>query len=200
MNCRGDEYIDAKRSRPSIGKPVMGHARKERVVLFGTDQRITSGPAAKRPHSKAEYMTAPERFADSQIPLAPRAPSIHDPYETFRRPPFKRHLRGRWMRPDTSRSARLPISDYCAATALEDWKAENLKLLSFGSSGRASKRRAAVIARGEPCREIFPLSSAAASPAYPSHTLVKAARSAAMTTSTGLAGALRQTSISSRLN
>jgi hypothetical protein len=35
--------------------------------------------AARRPHSKAEYMTAPERFADSQIPLAPRAPSIHDP-------------------------------------------------------------------------------------------------------------------------
>jgi hypothetical protein len=65
MNCRGDEDIDAKRSRPSIGKPVMGHARKERVVLFGTDQRITSGPAAKRPHSKAEYMTAPEPFADS---------------------------------------------------------------------------------------------------------------------------------------
>ena len=24
-------------------------------------------------------MTAPERFAESQIPLAPRAPSIHDP-------------------------------------------------------------------------------------------------------------------------
>src|SRR3977135_2137068 len=79
MNCRGDEDIDAKRSRPSIGKPVMGHARKARVVLFGTDQRITSGPAARRPHSKAGYMTAPERFADSQIPLAPRAPSIHDP-------------------------------------------------------------------------------------------------------------------------
>ena len=83
MNCRGDEDIDAKRSRPSIGKPVMGHAKKERVVLFGTDQRITSGPAAKRPHSKAEYMTAPERFADSQIPLAPRAPSIHDPLQTL---------------------------------------------------------------------------------------------------------------------
>src|SRR5882672_9805239 len=59
--------------------PFLGHAKKERVVLFGTDQRITSGPAARRPHSKAEYMTAPERFADSQIPLAPRAPSIHDP-------------------------------------------------------------------------------------------------------------------------
>src|SRR6266516_2592560 len=58
--------------------PSLGHAKKERVSLFGTDQRITSGPAATRPHSKAEYMTAPERFADSQIPLAPRAPSIHD--------------------------------------------------------------------------------------------------------------------------
>jgi hypothetical protein len=59
--------------------PFLGHAKKERVSLFGTDQRITSGPAARRPHSKAEYMTAPERFADSQIPLASRAPSIHDP-------------------------------------------------------------------------------------------------------------------------
>src|SRR5712672_3443008 len=59
--------------------PFLGHARKERVSLFGTDQRITSGPAATRLHSKAEYMTAPERFADSRIPLAPRAPSIHDP-------------------------------------------------------------------------------------------------------------------------
>src|SRR5262249_28580125 len=59
--------------------PSLGHAKKERVSLFGTDQRITSGPVARRPHSKAEYMTAPERFADSQIPLAPRAPSIHDP-------------------------------------------------------------------------------------------------------------------------
>ena len=63
--------------------PSLGHAKKERVSLFGTDQRITSGPAARRPHSKAEYMTAPERFADSQIPLAPRAPSIHDPERRF---------------------------------------------------------------------------------------------------------------------
>src|SRR5262249_59793347 len=62
--------------------PSLGHAKKERVSLFGTDQRITSGPVARRPHSKAEYMTAPERFADSQIPLAPRAPSIHDPNVT----------------------------------------------------------------------------------------------------------------------
>jgi hypothetical protein len=34
------------------------------VVLFGTDQRITSGPGARRLHSKAGYMAAPERFAD----------------------------------------------------------------------------------------------------------------------------------------
>jgi hypothetical protein len=56
--------------------PLLGHAKKERVSLIGTDQRITSGPAAKRPHSKAEYMTAPERFADSQILFAQRAPSM----------------------------------------------------------------------------------------------------------------------------
>jgi len=67
-NCKGDDDIDAKRSRPSIGKPVKTYAKKERVNLIGTDQRITSGPAVNRPHSKAEYMTAPERFADSQIP------------------------------------------------------------------------------------------------------------------------------------
>src|SRR5258706_15704288 len=67
--------------------PALGHAQIERVVLIGTDQRITSGPAAKRPQSKAGYMTAPERFADSQIPLAPRAPSIHDPHLEHRPSP-----------------------------------------------------------------------------------------------------------------
>src|SRR6202030_3884108 len=73
----------------------MGHARKERVLLFGTDQRITSGPAAKRLHSKAEYMTAPERFADSQIPLAPRAPSIQDPSPEPVKTPKARRARSR---------------------------------------------------------------------------------------------------------
>jgi hypothetical protein len=34
------------------------------VLFIGTDQRITSGPAAKRLHSKAGYMAAPERFAE----------------------------------------------------------------------------------------------------------------------------------------
>src|SRR6478752_6435873 len=67
--------------------PSLGHAKKERVSLFGTDQRITSGPAARRPHSKAEYMTAPERFADSQIPLAPRAVAVGT--EISLRPPHR---------------------------------------------------------------------------------------------------------------
>jgi hypothetical protein len=70
----------------------MGHAKKERVSLFGTDQRITSGPAAKAAASprrqsstrkQAEYMAAPERFAKRQILLTPRAPSIHGPSPTF---------------------------------------------------------------------------------------------------------------------
>src|SRR5206468_7181547 len=70
----GDDDIDAKRSRPSIGKPVTGHASKRRELLVGTDQRITSGPAAtaaasrQRQSSKrkqAGYMAAPERFAET---------------------------------------------------------------------------------------------------------------------------------------
>ncbi len=56
--------------------------------VSGTDQRITSGPAATAAASQwrqasrrkqAVYMAAPERFAKCQIPLAPRAPSIHGP-------------------------------------------------------------------------------------------------------------------------
>ena len=73
--------------------PFLGHAKKERVSLFGTDQRITSGPAARRPHSKAEYMTAPERFADSQIPLAPRAVAVGT--EISLRPPQSGRIEAR---------------------------------------------------------------------------------------------------------
>ena len=37
MNCRGDDGIDAKRSRPSIGNTrYKCHARLERVLLVGT--------------------------------------------------------------------------------------------------------------------------------------------------------------------
>jgi hypothetical protein len=72
-----------------LGEPVMGHAILERVLLFGTrsaDYIRASGhngcnatEVTLQATTEAEYMTAPERFADSQIPLAPRVPSIHDP-------------------------------------------------------------------------------------------------------------------------
>ena len=67
--------------------PFWATAKKERVVLVGTDQRITSGPAAKRLRSKAGYMAAPERFAESQIPLAPRAVAVGT--EITLRPPHR---------------------------------------------------------------------------------------------------------------
>src|SRR5258706_15503814 len=54
---------------------------------------ISGSHQGQRPNgriSKAEYMTAPERFADSQIPLAPWAPSIHDPSATWL--DFARHV------------------------------------------------------------------------------------------------------------
>jgi hypothetical protein len=90
--------------------PFLGHAKKERVVVFGTDQRITSGPAAKRLHSKAEYMTAPERFADSQIALAPRAPSIHDPKATFDHFRDVEHQANRRRILDTCADCQYPIA------------------------------------------------------------------------------------------
>src|SRR3954454_9629752 len=82
--ARGDEDVDAKPSRPSIGKPVLGHARKERVLLIGTDQRITSGPAARtaafrgRIHDCTRIVSRKGR----SLSLATRAPSIHDPEQT----------------------------------------------------------------------------------------------------------------------
>jgi hypothetical protein len=74
-NCKGDEDIDAKRLRPSIGKPVIESCeeRTRESVWDRSADHIRA--SANRSHSKAEYMTAPERFADSQIPLAPRAQS-----------------------------------------------------------------------------------------------------------------------------
>src|ERR1700757_3007535 len=62
----------------------MCHARKERVLLIGTDQRITSGPAARtaafrgRIHDCTRIVSRKVRF----FSLAPRAPSIHDPQRT----------------------------------------------------------------------------------------------------------------------
>src|SRR5215471_1151748 len=54
--------------------------REERARAFGWDLISGShqGQRPQRPHSKAVYMAAPERFAEmSDSSLAPRAPSIH---------------------------------------------------------------------------------------------------------------------------
>jgi hypothetical protein len=72
-----------------LGKPVMGHAIVERVLLFGTrsaDYIRASGhsgciemevspPFENRPYTWLH----PNASQISQIPLAPRAPSIHGP-------------------------------------------------------------------------------------------------------------------------
>ena len=72
-----------------LGKPVMGHATLERVFLFGTRSadhirasghsgRVvmgTSSPFENRP----DTWLHPNASRKRQIPLAPRAPSIHGP-------------------------------------------------------------------------------------------------------------------------
>src|ERR1041384_8868352 len=90
MNCRGDDDVDAKRSRPSIGKTrYMCHARLERVLLVGTrsaDYIRASGHSGRiqRPYTWLH----PTRSLKCQIPLAPRAPSIHGTKPTCR-PPYE---------------------------------------------------------------------------------------------------------------
>jgi hypothetical protein len=52
--------------------------RKERVLLVGTDQWITSGPAAKTAAFKGRIHGCTRTFREKvRFPLAPRAPSIH---------------------------------------------------------------------------------------------------------------------------
>ena len=69
-------------------RPARGTAKRRRQAGAAQGRRREADDpgtdCARRPHSKAEYMTAPERFADSQIPLVPRASSIHDSLDDFR--------------------------------------------------------------------------------------------------------------------
>jgi hypothetical protein len=58
-----------------------GTLRTENSTL---DHRPPNQLLTEIPSCEAGYMTAPERFADRQIPLAPRAPSIHDPLRSCR--------------------------------------------------------------------------------------------------------------------
>jgi hypothetical protein len=66
-----------------LGKPVRCHARKERVLLFGTRSAHhikASGQSGciQRPNTWLH----PNASLKRQIPLAPRAPSIHGTFET----------------------------------------------------------------------------------------------------------------------
>src|SRR5215471_18573252 len=78
---QGDEDIDANGRDRRSENPILGHAQKERVSLFGTDQRITSGPAVKTAALKGRIhdCTRTIRGNVQFFSLAPRAPSIHDP-------------------------------------------------------------------------------------------------------------------------
>src|SRR6476660_6633774 len=68
-----------------LGKPVKCHARKERVFLVGTrsaDHIRASGHSGciQRPDTWLHPNASPK----CQIPLAPRAPSIHGTFRTWR--------------------------------------------------------------------------------------------------------------------
>src|ERR1700735_4644503 len=99
------------------GKPVKGHAILERALLVGTRSadhirasghsgRIATGQASTR--KQAGYMAAPERFAKRQIPLAPRAPSIHGPSRRFA---STQHFGRSRCEADIYRQAKLTGSD-----------------------------------------------------------------------------------------
>src|SRR6476620_8352954 len=67
-----------------LGKPVKCHARKERVFLVGTrsaDHIRASGHSGciQRPDTWLHPNASPK----CQIPLAPRAPSIHGTFRTW---------------------------------------------------------------------------------------------------------------------
>ena len=100
MNCRGDDDVDAKRSRPSIGK-TRKVPREERARAFGWDPISEShqGQRPQRLHSKAGDMADPNASRKRQIFLALRAPSIHGTFETY----------GDEARRTLSRHCRAPI-------------------------------------------------------------------------------------------
>src|SRR5262249_52511270 len=65
--------------------PRMCHASKERVLLIGTDQRITSGPAARAAAFRGRIHGCTRTFRGTVqfFSLASRAPSIHGTSRQF---------------------------------------------------------------------------------------------------------------------
>ncbi|MGK2961740.1 MAG: hypothetical protein ACSLFK_06275, partial [Gemmatimonadaceae bacterium] len=109
-----------------LGQPVMGHATLERVRLFGTrsaDYIRASGhngciaTEAILQAKQAEYMTAPERFAEMpDFSLAPRAPSIHDPDRTS--PLLRNRIAGHGVDVDCHNRGNPMIRTYVLAGAV----------------------------------------------------------------------------------
>ena len=93
MNCRVMTTLMRNGRDRRSGKPVMGHAVLERALLVGTRSAdhirasshsgcIATGAslcAKNRPHTWLH----PNASQKGQIPLAPRAPSIHGPSRRF---------------------------------------------------------------------------------------------------------------------
>src|SRR6266576_6973001 len=68
-----------------LRKPVKCHARKERVFLVGTrsaDHIRASGHSGRI--QRPDTWLHPNASLKRQIPLAPRAPSIHGTFRTWR--------------------------------------------------------------------------------------------------------------------
>ena len=61
---------------------LVGTRSADHIRASGHNGCIAMGQASTR--KQAGYMAAPERFAKRQIHLAPRAPSIHGPYDVRR--------------------------------------------------------------------------------------------------------------------
>jgi hypothetical protein len=69
---------ELRNKRRRSENPRKCHSREDRVRLIGPDQRITSGPAARRAAFRGRIHGCTRTIAEaSDSPLAPRAPSIH---------------------------------------------------------------------------------------------------------------------------
>ena len=62
-----------------VGTSRLASSRLERAAMIGTRPANSIRASGQRPHTKAAYMTAPDKFAEiPEKALAERGPSIHD--------------------------------------------------------------------------------------------------------------------------
>jgi hypothetical protein len=111
--------LDMRGGKDPKAKPRTG-TLQETLDLYLASERLS--PRSKHRRGRRPYMAAPERFAKRQIPLAPRAPSIHGPLRQFAVTQQFRRFRSEadieraaklacdagWLRASRSRPARSP--------------------------------------------------------------------------------------------